>query len=62
MSGVRKGQKVVLKSGGPVMTVQDVGDYSMDANITTGALCVWFDGNKPMEKVFDVESLEVYND
>jgi uncharacterized protein YodC (DUF2158 family) len=31
---------VQLKSGGPMMTVQDVGDYGVQG---TGALCVWFD-------------------
>jgi uncharacterized protein YodC (DUF2158 family) len=32
----------------------------MTAGIEDGALCVWFDGNNPMEKVFDLDSLELY--
>jgi len=47
MSEIKKGDRVVLKSGGPLMTVQGVGDYSMSSGIEDGALCVWFDGNNP---------------
>lgn len=62
MNTIKKGDKVILKSGGPVMTVQNLGDYSMTAGIESGALCVWFDGNKPMEKIFDVDAIEVYRE
>ena len=58
----KKGSKVMLKSGGPIMTVQNIGDYSISAGLESGALCVWFDGNKPMEKVFDLEALEIYRE
>ena len=62
MSDIKKGDTVRLKSGGPVMTVQIIGDYSMNHGIDNGAMCVWFDGNKPMEKVFDIDSLHIDND
>jgi uncharacterized protein YodC (DUF2158 family) len=47
VADVKKGDQVQLKSGGPIMTVQEIGDYSMNAGIEDGAFCVWFDGNKP---------------
>ena len=59
MSELKKGDEVMLKSGGPIMTIQNIGSYTMPHGIENGALCVWFDGNKPMEKVFDVATLEV---
>lgn len=57
MSEIVKGDVVVLKSGGPKMVVEDVGDYLMSAGTENGAKCSWFDGVKPMEKVFDVVAL-----
>jgi len=48
MSDIKKGDQVQLKSGGPIMTVQEIGDYSMSDGIENGAKCVWFDGNKPL--------------
>lgn len=62
MNEIKKGDRVILKSGGPLMTVQSLGDYSMSVGIEDGALCVWFDGNKPMQKVFDIQALEIYKD
>ena len=62
MSNIKKGDQVQLKSGGPIMTVQDTGDYTMAAGIENGAVCVWFDGNNPVDKVFDVATLEIYRD
>ena len=62
MNTIKKGDQVLIKSGGPIMTVQTLGDFSLAKGIEHGALCVWFDGNKPMEKVFDVEALKVYED
>jgi len=57
MSDIKKGDTVVLKSGGPIMTVQDIGDY-MASGIKNGAYCVWFDGNVPKQKAFDLEMLK----
>ena len=48
MSEIKKGDRVVLKSGGALMTIQGIGDYSMSNGIEDGALCVWFDGNKTL--------------
>ena len=60
MAEIKKGDQVQLKSGGPIMTVQSLDDYSA-AGIENGAMCVWFgDKNQPMEKVFDVETLVIY--
>ena len=56
MSDIKKGDVVKLKSGGPVMTVQDIDDYSMKGT-KEDALCLWFDGNDRKEKVFDLCTL-----
>jgi len=48
MSEIKKGDRVVLKSGGALMTIQGIGDYSTSSSIEDGALCVWFDGNKTL--------------
>ena len=58
MSGIVKGDVVRLKSGGPQMSVENTGDYLMSAGTENGAKCSWFDGTKPMQKVFDVAVLE----
>jgi len=57
----KKGDVVVLKSGGPLMTIHNLGDYPM-AGVTNGALCIWFDGAKRQEAVFDVDALEHYRE
>jgi uncharacterized protein YodC (DUF2158 family) len=48
------GDKVQLKSGGPVMTVNSSGPDS--------AYCVWFDGDKPLGQGFHPEALMRYNE
>lgn len=50
----------MIKSGGPIMTIQDLGDYSLSCGIENGAMCIWFIDQKPMEKVFDLDTLELY--
>jgi uncharacterized protein YodC (DUF2158 family) len=57
MGDIKKGDTVVLKSGGPIMTVQDIGNYMWEG-IENGAKCVWFDGNEPKVQVFDLEMLK----
>lgn len=64
MSSIQKGDVVQLKSGGPMMTVTEVGNYSGTYSLgpKDGAKCIWFDGNKPTEQVFDVAVLAKYED
>ena len=57
MSDFKKGDVVELKSGGPKMTIQDLGDFG-PTGPEEGALCVWFDKDKQQEKVFDVAVLQ----
>ena len=50
-NGINVGDEVQLKSGGPIMTVQEIQDGGRYA------LCVWFDGNSPKTHVFPVATL-----
>src|SRR5664279_5587487 len=50
MSVIKSGDLVVLKSGGPTMTVDTVNTDIFDDNKITGVLCVWFVGDK-LERV-----------
>ena len=51
---IQKGDMVVLKSGGPTMTVNTVEDLYG----TQTAWCDWFDGKKPCNATFPVSSLK----
>lgn len=64
MAEIKKGDRVELKSGGPIMTVEDVGDFSGSLGAKDGVKCVWFDAknNNPMEKVFDRAVLKLYTE
>ncbi|KOX63847.1 hypothetical protein AA303_17255 [Pseudomonas psychrophila] len=57
MSGFQKGDVVQLKSGGPKMTIQDLGDYG-PTGPEDGASCVWFEKDKRQDCVFDVDVLK----
>jgi len=46
MTVFKPGNLVVLKSGGPTMTVDAVNTDIFDDNKLTGIVCVWFDGDK----------------
>src|SRR3954454_19880290 len=46
MTVFKPGNLVVLKSGGPVMTVDAVNTDIFDDNKVTGIVCVWFLGEK----------------
>lgn len=63
MSDFNKGDLVILKSGGPVMTVADVGDYS-PIHAEDAVKCVWFEEIKGTstvkEYIFDPSNLEKY--
>ena len=44
MAVFKSGDLVVLKSGGPTMTVDTVNTDNFDDNKITGILCTWFVG------------------
>jgi uncharacterized protein YodC (DUF2158 family) len=57
MAKFKPGDLVVLKSGGPVMTVE-----SIDPTLLTGRpgiVCVWFAGAKRETAYFEEESIEL---
>ena len=51
----KAGDVVKLKSGGPTMTVKQVGKFGYDEH--ESAECQWFDGTKPMSETFPLTSL-----
>lgn len=61
MAEIKKGDVVRLKSGGPKMTVEEVGDYG-PLGPENGAKCTWFEGNKHNSNTFAVETLEPASD
>jgi uncharacterized protein YodC (DUF2158 family) len=54
MADIKAGDVVVLKSGGPDMTVQKVGEW----NGSMTAWCQWFDEKKPQADRFELSSLK----
>ena len=50
----KEGDVVTLKSGGPEMTIDHIGVYGSENK----AKCVWFDGKKKMESLFEFHSLK----
>ena len=59
MAQLKIGDVVILKSGGPPMTVHNIGDYS-PVGPNPGLLCVWFDSAKKMEDVFHPSTVEPF--
>ena len=63
MAKFNKGDLVQLKSGGPKMTVAEVGDYGPQG-AEDGVQCVWFNTVKGIEscqeKVFDAAVLQTW--
>jgi len=53
MTLIKSGDLVVLKSGGPTMTVDTVNTDIFDDDKITGVLCVWFVGDKLQRVRFD---------
>jgi uncharacterized protein YodC (DUF2158 family) len=53
MTVFKSGDLVVLKSGGPTMTVDTVNTDIFDDDKITGVLCVWFVGDKLQRVRFD---------
>ena len=54
MNGIQPGQVVRLKSGGPLMSVEDINNV----NGVAKAWCQWFEDNKAQHGTFPVTSLE----
>ena len=54
----KSGDLVVLKSGGPSMTVDTVNTDIFDDDKITGMLCVWFVGEKLERVRFDHRAVE----
>ena len=57
MTVLKPGDLVVLKSGGPVMTVDTVNTDIFDDDKVTGVLCAWFVGNKLERARFDYSAI-----
>ena len=58
MAIIKSGDLVVLKSGGPTMTVDTVNTDIFDDNKVTGIFCVWFVGEKLERVRFDHRAIE----
>jgi uncharacterized protein YodC (DUF2158 family) len=58
-SNFNVGDVVILRSGSPAMTVHGVGDYG-PLHPSPGVLCVWFQGQKKYEEVFDPKALATH--
>src|SRR5882757_9852889 len=58
MAVIKSGDLVVLKSGGPTMTVDTVNTDIFDDNRITGVLCVWFVGDRLERARFDHRAIE----
>src|SRR5579863_4610660 len=57
MTVLKPGDLVILKSGGPVMTVDTVNTDIFDDDKVTGILCAWFVGNKLERARFDRDAV-----
>jgi uncharacterized protein YodC (DUF2158 family) len=55
----KSGDLVMLKSGGPVMTVDTVNTDIFDDDKMTGVLCAWFVGQKLERVRFDHRAIEL---
>ncbi|MDR3382298.1 DUF2158 domain-containing protein [Cupriavidus basilensis] len=56
MADLSMGDVVFLKSGGPMMTIEEIADYS--GNGTKSANCLWFVEEKRQSAVFALHTLE----
>jgi len=58
MTVFKPGDLVVLKSGGPVMTIDTVNTDIFDDSKITGVLCAWFVGTRLERVRFDHAAIE----
>ena len=57
---LKKGDVVILKSGGPKMTVQNFGEQKPGILTNVSWVrCVWFEGNRVYEYNFDQNVLKL---
>lgn len=61
MKNFNIGDVVILKSGGPPMTVHNIGEYPA-SGLNPGVLCVWFSERQKLEDVFHPNTLEIYSE
>ena len=59
MEEIKAGDQVILKSGGPTLTVRNVGEYDSEKDC---AFCEWFDGTKNKHAVFALITLKKIDD
>lgn len=60
MANFEKGNVVKLKSGGPAMTVERVGDFNYrGVDYVGGVVCVWFHDREAHRDAFDTAALEL---
>jgi uncharacterized protein YodC (DUF2158 family) len=57
MAELKEGDVVQLKSGGPKMTVAKIGVFGLGSTAER-ADCVWFEGTKKLDSLFELSSLE----
>src|SRR5437660_1025798 len=58
MTVFKSGDLVVLKSGGPTMTVEAVNTSIFDDSKVTGIVCVWFVGDRLERVRFEHDAIE----
>ena len=58
MTAFKSGDLVVLKSGGPTMTVDAVNTSIFDDDKVTGIVCVWFVGDRLERVRFEHDAIE----
>ena len=58
----QRGDLVILRSGGPVMTVERESLWSRTSATPTSVVCAWFDGPRKMQQSFSMDSLKAAPD
>jgi uncharacterized protein YodC (DUF2158 family) len=62
MTAFNKGDVVQLKSGGPIMTVAELGDFTYGGGPEHGVKCIWFDRGRQEHALFDSAVLKHYKE
>jgi uncharacterized protein YodC (DUF2158 family) len=58
----KKGDRVQLKSGGPIMIVVSVGNYAggFGPDPMGGVQCDWYEGRDPFTRIFESTALRLH--